>query len=73
MKYGSTTRSRKEETWYRCKDGTGAAWLEFDHHHGMNAQGSVSAVKAGMTPLEAIEAGTANAPVRWDLKHQDPG
>lgn len=34
----------------------------FDHHHGMNAQEFVYAVKAGMTPLEAIEAGTANAP-----------
>ena len=35
---------------------------DFDHHHGMNAREFVYAVKAGMTPLEAIEAGTANAP-----------
>lgn len=35
---------------------------KFDHHHGMNAHEFVYAVKAGMTPLQAIEAGTANAP-----------
>lgn len=33
-----------------------------DHRHGMNGREFPLAVKAGMTPLEAIEAGTASAP-----------
>jgi imidazolonepropionase-like amidohydrolase len=35
---------------------------EVDHQHGMNGREFVFAVKAGMTTLEAIEAGTASAP-----------
>lgn len=34
-----------------------------DHQHGMNGREFPLAVKAGMTPLEAIEAGTAAAPL----------
>jgi len=33
-----------------------------DHCHGMNAEEFIYAVQAGMSPLRAIEAGTANAP-----------
>ena len=35
---------------------------KFNQPHGTNAEEFVYAVRAGMTPLEAIEAGTANAP-----------
>jgi len=40
----------------------GFSLREVDHQHGMNGREFAFAVKAGMTPLEAIEAGTASAP-----------
>ena len=40
----------------------GFSMRQVDHQHGMNGREFVLAVKAGMTPLEAIEAGTASAP-----------
>ena len=40
----------------------GLSGPETDFHHGTNGLELVYAVEAGMTPLQAIEAGTANAP-----------
>ena len=40
----------------------GFSLREVDHQHGMNGREFPLAVRAGMTPLEAIEAGTASAP-----------
>lgn len=40
----------------------GFSLKEVDHRHGMNGREFPLAVKAGMIPLEAIEAGTASAP-----------
>jgi imidazolonepropionase-like amidohydrolase len=48
-----------------CALGTdlGFSNAELDHQHGMNGREFPLAVKAGMTPLQAIEAGTANGPL----------
>lgn len=40
----------------------GYSTMSVDHRHGMNGREFPLAVKAGLTPLEAIEAGTAAAP-----------
>ena len=40
----------------------------FHHRHGMNGREFVYAVEAGMTPLQAIEAGTANGPATLGLQ-----
>jgi len=41
----------------------GYSTTSVDHRHGMNGREFPLAVKAGMTPLEAIEAGTAAGPL----------
>jgi len=40
----------------------GFSTMSVDHRHGMNGREFPLAVKAGLTPLEAMEAGTAAAP-----------
>jgi imidazolonepropionase-like amidohydrolase len=48
----------------RCAIGTdlGVSSLDKAYNHGMNGGEFKYALEAGMTPLQAIEAGTANAP-----------